>query len=163
MVIQQRLKAASDRQKSYADLKRKDIEYEVRDTVFLKVSPWTKILQFGKKGKPNPRFIEPYEILERIGPVAYRLALPPELAKLHNVFHVSMLRKYLYDESHILPVQDIQVQSDFSFNKDPKSILAREVKQLRNKQVPLVKILWQHHGIEEATWEPELTMRAQYL
>ena len=88
-VIQQSLKATSDRQKSYANLKRKDIEYKVRDTVFLKVSPLRKILKFGKKGKLSPKFIGPYDILERIGPVAYRLALPLELAKLHNVFHVS--------------------------------------------------------------------------
>ena len=140
-VIQKRLKAASDRQKSYADLKRKDIEYEVRDKVFLKVSPWRKILRFGKKGKLSQRFIRPYEILERIGSVAYRLALPPELAKLHNVFHVSMLRRYRSDGSHILPVQDIQVQSDFTFDEEPKAILDREVKQLQNKQVPLVKVL----------------------
>ena len=90
-VIRQRLKASSDRQKSYANLKRKDIEYEVGDKVFLKVSPWRKVLRFGKKGKLSPRFIDPYEVLERIGPVAYRLVLPPELAKLHDVFHVSML------------------------------------------------------------------------
>ena len=128
----------------------------------MKVSPWRKILRFGKKGKLTPRFIGPYEILERIGPVAYRLALPPELAKLHDVFHVSMLRSYRYDESHILRVQDVQMQSDFSYDEEPKSILAREIKQLWNKQVPLVKVLWQHHGREEATWEPEATMRAQY-
>ena len=97
-VIQQRLKATSDRQKSYADLKRKDIEYEVGDKVFLKVSPWRKVLGFGKKGKLSPRFIGPYEILERIGPIAYHLALPSELAKLHNVLDVSMLRKYRSDE-----------------------------------------------------------------
>ena len=160
-VIRQRLKAASDRQKSYADLKRKDIEYEVGDKVFLKVSPWRKVLRFGKKGKLSPRFIGPYEDLERIGPVAYRLALPP-LAKLHDVFHVSMLRKYRFDESHILPVQEIQVQENLSYNEEPKAILYREVKQLQNKQVSLVKVLWQHHGREEATWEPEVTMRAQY-
>ena len=141
-------------------MKRKDIEYEVGDKVYLKVSPWRKILWFGKKGKLSPRFIRPYEILERIGPVAYRLALPPKLAKLHNEFLVSMLQRYRFDESHILPVQDIKVQSDFTYDEEPKVILAREVKQLRNKQVPLVKELWQHHGIEEATWEPELTMRA---
>ena len=129
-IIQQRLKATSDRQKSYAHLKRNDIEYEVRDKVFLKVSPWKKVLRFGKKGKQSPRFIGPYEILERIGPVAYHLALPPKLAKLHNVFHVSMLRKYRSDESHILPVQDIQVQSDFTFDEEPKAILDREVKPL---------------------------------
>ena len=161
-VIRQRLKAASDRQKSYADLKRKDIEYEVGDKVFLKVSRWRKVLRFGKKGKLSPRFIGPYEVLERIGPVAYRLTLPPELAKLHNVFHVSMLRKYRSDESHILPVQEIQVQEDLSYDEEPKAILDREVKQLWNKQVPLVKVFWKHHGREEATWEPEVTMRAQY-
>ena len=129
----------------------------------MKVSPWRKILLFGKKGKLNPRFIEPYEILERIRPIAYCLALPSELAKLHNVFHVSMLQRYRFDESQILPVQDVQVKLDFTYDEEPKSILSREVKQLRNKQIPLLEILWQHHGIEEATWEQELTMRAQYL
>ena len=143
-------------------MKRKDIEYEVGDEVFLKVSMWRKILRFGKKGKLSPRFIGPYEILERIGHVAYRLALPPELANLHDVFQASMLRKYRSDDSHILPVQEVQVQQDFSYDEGPKAILAREVKQLRNKQVPLVKVLWQHHGRDEATWELEATMRAQY-
>ena len=161
-IIQQRLKAACDRQRSYANLKRNDIEYEVGDKVFLKVSPWKKILRFGRKGKLSPRFIGPYEILKRLGPVVYRLALPLELAKLHDVFHVSMLRRYRSDSSHILPVQDIQVQEDFTFDEEPKAILDREIRQLRNKQVPLVKVLWQHHGMEEARWEPELTMRVQY-
>ena len=87
----------------------KAIEYEVGDKVFLKVSSWRKILQFGKKGKLSPRFIGPYEILERIGPVEYRFALPLELVKLHNVFHVSMLRRYCFDELHILSIQDVQV------------------------------------------------------
>ena len=153
-VIQKRLKAASDRKKSYANLKMRDIEYEVGDKVFLKVSSWRKILRFGQKGKLSPRFIGPYEVLERIGPVAYSLALPPELA--------SMLWRYRSDESHILPVQEIQVQADVLYDEEPKAILARKVKQLRNKQVPLVKVLWQHHGREEATWDPKATMRAQY-
>ena len=83
------------------------MEFEVGDKVFLKVSPWKKILRFGRKGKLSPRFIDPYEILERVGPVAYRLTLPLELAKLHDVFHVSMLRRYCFDTSHILPVQDV--------------------------------------------------------
>ena len=161
-VIWKRLKTARDQQKSYADLKMKNIEYEVGDKVFLNVSPWRKVLGFGKKGKLSPRFIGPYEVLERIGPVAYLLALPPELAKLHDVFHMSMLRKYCFDELHILPVQEIQVQEDLSYDEKLKAILARDVKQLRNKQVSLVKVLWQHHGREEATWEPEATMRAQY-
>ena len=126
----------------------KEIDYEMGDKVFLKVSPWRKVLRFGKKGKLSPRFIGPYEVLERIGPMAYRLAIPLELAKLHDVFHVSMLRKYCYNESHILPVQEIQVQEDLSNDEEPTTILAREVKQLQNKQVPLVKVLWQHHGRE---------------
>ena len=135
------IEAASDRQSSYANLKRKDIEYEVGDKVFLKVSPWKKILRFGRKGKLSPRFISSYEILERVGPVAYRLALPLELAKLHDVFHLSMLQSYRSDTSHILPVQDIQVQEDFTFDEEPKAILDHEIRQLRNKQVPLVKVL----------------------
>ena len=130
--------------------------------MFLKVSPWKKILYFGRKEKLSPRFICPYEILERVGSVAYRLALPLELPKLHDVFHVSMLRRYRSDTSHILPIQDIQVQEDFTFDEKPKAILDREIRQLRNRQVPLVKVLWQHHGMEKATWEPESTMRVQY-
>ena len=115
-----------------------------------------------KKRKLSPRFIGPYEILQRVGPVVYRLALPLELSKLHDVYHVSMLRRYRSDTSHILPVQDIQVQEDFTFDEELKAILDREIRQLRNKQVPLVKVLWQHHCMEEATWEPESTMRVQY-
>ena len=127
--------------------------------MFLKVSPWKKILRCGRKGKLSPRFIGPYEILERVGPVAYCLALPLELAKLHDVFHVFMFRRYHSDTSNILPIQDIQVQEDFTFEEEPKAILDREIRQLRNKQVPLVKVLRQHHDMEEATWEPESTMR----
>ena len=129
-VIRQRLKDASDRQKSYANLKRRDIEYDAEDKVFLKVSPSRKILWFGQKGMLSPRFIGSYEILECVGPMAYRLALPPELSKLHDVFHVSMLRRYRSNESHILPVQEIQILEDLSYDEKPKAILAREVKQL---------------------------------
>ena len=93
-IIREILKVATDRQKSYADMKSKDIRYEVGEKVFLKVSPWKKVMRFGKKGRLNPRFIGPYEVIEKVGPVAYRLALPPDLEKIHNVFHVSMLRRY---------------------------------------------------------------------
>ena len=161
-IIRDCLKAASDRQKSYADLKRKEIEFQVGDKVFLKVSPWKKILRFGRKGKLSPRFIGPYEVTERVGPVAYRLALPPELEKIHNVFHVSMLRRYRSDPSHIVSPTEIEVRPDMTYEEEPIKILAREVKQLRNKSVALVKVLWQKHGMEEATWEPEEIMRKQY-
>ena len=126
-VIQQRLKVASDRQNSYAYLKRRDFEYEVGDKVFLKVSSWRKIPRFGKKGKLSPRFIGPYEILKQIDSMAYRLTLPLELTKLHNVFHFLMLWRYRSDGPHILPVQAVQVQVDFSYDEEPKAILAREV------------------------------------
>ncbi|KAG8474462.1 hypothetical protein CXB51_031417 [Gossypium anomalum] len=162
LIISESLKATSDRQKSYADLKRKDIEYRIGDKVFLKVSPWKKVLRFGRKGKLSPRFIGPYEVSERIGPVAYKLILPPELEKIHNVFHVSMLRRYRSDPSHIISPAEIEIKSDLSYEEEPIRILAREMKELRNKKVPLVKVLWLKHGIEEATWETKNSMKERY-
>ena len=135
-IIRESLKAASNRQKSYAGLKRRDIEYQVGDKVFLKVSPWKKILRFGRKGKLSLRFIGPYEISERVGLVAYRLLLPPELERIHNVFHVSMLRRYRSDPSHIISPSEVEIQPDMSYEEEPIRILAREVKELRNKKVP---------------------------
>ncbi|KAA3470516.1 DNA/RNA polymerases superfamily protein [Gossypium australe] len=137
--------------KSYADLKRKEIEFEVGDKVFLKVSPWKKVLRFGQKGKLSTRFIGPYEIIERIGLVGYRLALPPELDKIHNVFHASMLRRYRSDPSQVISPTEVEIQPDMTYTE--------ESKELRNQKVALVKVLWKKHGIEEATWEPEDTMR----
>ena len=93
-MIKERLKVAIDRQKSYADMKIKDVRYEIGEKVFLKVLPWKKVMRFRRKGKLSLRFIGPYEVIEKVGPVAYRLALPPDLEKIHNVFHVSMLRRY---------------------------------------------------------------------
>ncbi|KAG8503904.1 hypothetical protein CXB51_001877 [Gossypium anomalum] len=142
-IIRDCLKAASDRQKSYADLKRKGIE-------------------FGKKGKLSPRFIGPFEVIERVGPLAYRLALPIELEKIHNVFHVSMLRRYRSDPSHVISQTEVEIQPDMTYGEEPVKILAREVKQLRNKSIVLVKVLWNRHGVDEATWEPEEAMRKQY-
>ncbi|KAA3474331.1 Transposon Ty3-G Gag-Pol polyprotein [Gossypium australe] len=161
-LIRARLKEASDRQKSYADLKRKEFGFAVGDQVFLKVSPRKKVMRFGWKGKLSPRFIGPYRVLERVGPVAYRLELPLELERIHNVFHVSMLRRYRSDPSHIVPVEEIEVRPDLSFEEEPVQILDRDVKVLRRKSVLLVKVLWRNHGAEEATWEPEDAMRQQY-
>jgi hypothetical protein len=161
-LIRDKLKAAHDRQKSYADLKRKEIEFNVGDRVFRKVSPWKKVFRFGRKGKLSPRFIGPYEVIERVGPVAYRLELPQELEKIHNVFHVSMLRRYRSDPSHVLSTEAIELQSDLTFEEEPVEILAYDVKELRRKSIPIVKVLWRNHTTEEATWEPEETMRHQY-
>ena len=126
------------------------------------MSPWKKVLLFGRKGKLSPRFIWPYEIIERIGLVAYRLVLPPELDRIHNVFHVSMLRRYRSDLSHVISPIEVEIQPDMTYSEEPVKILTRETKELRNKKINLVKVLWQKHGIEEATWEPEEAMRKQY-
>ena len=158
-MIRERLKVSADRQKSYADLKRKDIQYEIGEKVFLKVSPWKKVLRFGKNGKLSPRFIGQYEMIEKVGLVAYRLALPPELEMIHNVFHVSMLRRYRSDPSHVVFSEVIELRPDLTYEEEPIEILAQEVKELWNKQIPLVKVLWRNHKIEEATWESEETIR----
>ena len=112
-------------------------------------------MKFGKKGKLSPRFIGPYEVIEKVGPVAYRLALPPDLEKIHNVFHVSMLRRYRSDSTHVVSSETIELRPDLTYEEEPVEILAREVKQLRNKKIPLVKVLWRNHKTEEATWESE--------
>ncbi|KAA3461544.1 reverse transcriptase [Gossypium australe] len=161
-VIRGCLKVALDRKKSYADLKRKGIEFQVGNKVFLKVSPWKKVLRFVRKGKLSSRFIGPYEVIERIGPVACRLALPSELENIHDVFHVSMLRRYRSDPSRVISPTEVEICSDMTYGEEPVKILDREVKQLRNKSIALVKVLWHRHGVEEATWEPEETMRVQY-
>ncbi|KAK8680680.1 hypothetical protein V6N13_109620 [Hibiscus sabdariffa] len=161
-LIRERLKAASDRHKSYADLKRREIEYAVGDRVFLKVSPWKKVMRFGRKGKLSPRFIGPYEIVERVGPVAYRLLLPPELQKIHNVFHVSMLRRYRSDPSHVMPVEEIELNPDLSYDEEPVEILASDSKVLQGRTIELVKVKWRHRGVEEATWERKEDMMEQF-
>ena len=111
-MIRERLKVTIDRKKSYADKKRKDIQYEINDKVLLKVSPWKKAMRCGKKGKLSPRFIGPYEVIEKVGPVAYRLALPPKLEKIHNVFHLLMLRRYRSDPSHVISLKTIEFRPD---------------------------------------------------
>ena len=128
----------------------------------MKISPFKGIIRFGKRGKLNPRYIGPYEILERVGKAAYRLALPPNLATVHNVFHVSMLKKYVPDKSHVLEQEPIEIHEDLSLPEKPVQILDFKVKTLRNKEIPLVKVLWRNQSVEEATWERESDMRASY-
>ena len=101
-VVRDNLKIARDRQKSYADNRRSDLQFEIGDRVFLKISPWKGVLRFGRRGKLRPRYIGPYEIIAIVGPVAFKLKLPPELSRIHDIFHVSMLRKYIPDPSHVL-------------------------------------------------------------
>ena len=161
-IIRDRLRVAQSRQKSYADTRRRPLEFMVGDFVFLKVTPKRGVSRFGIKGKLAPRFTGPFEIIERVGFLAYRLALPPQLSHVHNVFHVSMLRKYEPDPSHVIMWTEVPIQEDVSYEETPVQILEREVKALRRREIPLVKVLWQHHGVHEATWELESEMLERF-
>ena len=119
-------------------------------------------MRFGNKGKLAPRFIGPFEVLQRVGKVAYRLALPPNMDRVHNVFHVSMLRKYVSDPSHILSIEDVDLEENLVYEEHPVQILDRKIKELWNKSIPLVKVLWRNHKVEEATWETEQDMQNRY-
>ena len=123
-VIRERLKVATCRQKSYADMKRKDVCYEIGEKVFLKVSPLKKVMRFGRKAKFSPRFIGSYEVIEKVGPMANKLALPPELEKNHNVFHVSMLRRYRSNLSHVVSSRMIELRPELTYEEEPVEILA---------------------------------------
>lgn len=160
--IRERLKVAQDRQKSYADKRRKPIEFQIGDKVLLKVSPWKRVLRFGKKGKLRPRYIGPYKITEKIGAVAYQLELPEELKGIHNTFHVSNLKKCLVKEDIVIPVEDVTVDDKLNFVETPIAIAEHKVRKLRNKEVSLVLVYWDNsHGLE-ATWEVESEIRNKY-
>ena len=161
-LIQQRLLMAQSRQKSYANVRRRPLEFEVGDHVFLKVMPKMGVVGFGKRRKLSPRFIEPFEILERVGTVAYRLALPPSMIGVHEVFHVSMLRKYTPDPTHVVDWGQIEVDTDGTFKEGPVCLLDSRDQVLRRKTVTLVRVLWRHYGVEESMGEREDTMRATY-
>ncbi|RVW78911.1 Transposon Ty3-G Gag-Pol polyprotein [Vitis vinifera] len=150
-LMKERLKATQNRQKSYADNRRRDLEFEMGDHVFLKVSPMKSIMRFGRKGKLSPRFVGPFEVLERVGTLAYKVALPPSLSKIHNVFHVSTLRKYIYDPSHVMELEPIQIFEDLTYEEVPVQIVDVMDKVLRHVVVKLVKIQWNNHSIRETT------------
>ena len=142
-LIRQRLLTAQIRQKSYADVLRQPLEFEVGDHVFLKVMPKMGVVRFGKHG--------PFEILERVGTVAYRLALPPSMIGVHEVFHISMLRKYTPDPAHVMDWGQIKIDIDGTFEEGPVCILDSRDQVLRRKTVRLVRVLWWHCGVEEST------------
>ncbi|GJX81549.1 putative reverse transcriptase domain-containing protein [Tanacetum coccineum] len=150
-----RLLAARSRQKSYADVRRKPLEFEVGDKVMLKVSPWKGVVRFGKRGKLSPRYIGPFKILSRVGPVAYKLELPRELQGIHNTFHVSNLKKCLSDEDLIIPLDEVRIDEKLHFIEEPIEIMDREVKQLKQSRIPIVKVRWNSSRGPEYTWERE--------
>ncbi|GJY49302.1 hypothetical protein Tco_0439258, partial [Tanacetum coccineum] len=124
------IQAARDRQKSYAHLRRKPLEFQVGDKVMLKVSPWKGVIRFGKRGKLNPSYIGPFNILARVGTVAYRLELPEQISRVHSTFHVSNLKKCMADENLVIPLDEIQVNDKLNFIEEPVEIMDCEVKRL---------------------------------
>ncbi|XP_043701235.1 uncharacterized protein LOC122651765 [Telopea speciosissima] len=161
-LIQRRMKTAQSCQKSFADVRIRPLEFEEGDKMFLKVEPMKGVTRFGKKGKLTPRYVGPFEILERVGTVAYRVALPPDLTNIHNVFHVSMLKKYIADPSHILHYEPLQLKEDLSYEEEPVKILDRKEKVLWNRSVSLVKVQWKNNSGREASWEMEAELWDQY-
>ena len=154
-VIQTNLKAAQSRQKSYADKRRKPLQFEVGDHVYLRVSPTKGVQRFGLKGKLAPRYIGPFEILEICGPVAYRIQLPSRLAAIHDVFHISQLKKCVRVPEEIVEQQDLEVESDLSYVEHPMKILDTKERSTIRAKVKMYKIQWNNHTEEEATWEIE--------
>ncbi|GJY70263.1 putative reverse transcriptase domain-containing protein, partial [Tanacetum coccineum] len=138
--IRQRLQAARDQQRSYANVRRKPLEFQVGDRVMLKVSPQKGVIRFGKRGKLNPRYIRPFKILKRVDPVAYTLELPEELSNVHNTFHVSNLKKCLSDKSFVIPMKELRLDDKLNFVEEPIEIMDQEVKQLKQSCIPIVKV-----------------------
>ncbi|GJS20317.1 reverse transcriptase domain-containing protein [Tanacetum coccineum] len=160
--IKDRLKAVRDHQKSYADKRRKPLKFSVGDYVLLKVSPWKGVVRFGKKGKLTPKFVGPFEIIEKVGPVAYRLDLPEELNGVHDTFHVSNLNKCLDDLTLQVPLDEIQVDAKLNFVEEPLEILEREFKKLKRSRIAIVKVRWNSKRGPEFMWEREDQMKLKY-
>nr|GFB75882.1 putative reverse transcriptase domain-containing protein [Tanacetum cinerariifolium] len=156
------MQAARDRQKSYADLKRKPMEFQVGDKVILKVSPWKGVVQFGKQGKLNPMYVGPFKVLKEIGKVAYKLELPEELSRVHNTFHLSNLKKCHADEPLAIPLDGLHFDDKLHFVKEPVEIMDHEVKRLKRSRIPLVKVRWNSKRGPEFTWEREDQFKKKY-
>ncbi|KAD7477911.1 hypothetical protein E3N88_01047 [Mikania micrantha] len=160
--IRENLNTARSRQKSYADKRRKPLEFQVDDLVLLKVSPWKGVSRFGKKGKLAPRYVGPFKVLERVGKVAYRLELPEELSNVHPTFHVSNLKKCLADENLHIPLDEVRIDESMHFVERPVKIVDRDVKKLKNKRIPLVLVRWDSKRGPELTWEREDQMKTKH-
>nr|GEZ58166.1 putative reverse transcriptase domain-containing protein [Tanacetum cinerariifolium] len=149
------MQAAHDRQKSYADLKHNPMEFQVGDKFMLKLSPWKGVVRFGKGGKLNPRYVGPFKVLEKIGKVAYKLKLFEELNRVHHAFHVSNLKKCHADEPLAVPLDGLHFDDKLHFVEEPVEIMDREVKQLKQSRIPLIKVRWNSKRGPEFTWERE--------
>src|SRR5438132_723188 len=150
------------RQKSYADTRRRELTFHEGDYVYLKVSPMRGMRRFKVKGKLSPRFIGPFKILSRKGEVAYQLELPPQLSDVHDVFHISQLKKCLRVPEEQLPMEEVNVEEDLSYAEYPVKILETSERVTRNRSIKMCKVQWRHHSEEEATWEREEDLKAEF-
>jgi hypothetical protein len=149
--IQNNLKAAQSRQKSYADIRRRPLQFQVGDFVYLRVSPIRSVQRFGVKGKLAPRYIGPFKILEICGPIAYHLQLPPQLAAIYDIFHVSQLRKCVKVPTEVINSQAVEIEPDLTYIEHPIRILDTKERSTRRETIRMFKIQWNHHTDEEAT------------
>jgi len=161
-MIQEKMRVSQSRQKSYHDKRRKDIEFQVGDHVFSMVNHVTGVGRALKCRKLTPRFVGPFEIIEKVGVVTYLIALPTSLSNLHDVFHVSQLRKYVYDASHVIQMDDLEIRDNLIVEIWPVRIEDREVKHLRGKEIILVKVIWVGPTGESVMWESESRMKVSY-
>ncbi|GJU20806.1 hypothetical protein Tco_1154148 [Tanacetum coccineum] len=162
VLINKRIQAAQDRQKSYTDLKRKPMEFEVGDKVMLKVSPWKRVVRFGKRGKLNPRYVGPFKVLAKVGKVSYKLELPQELSRVHHTFHVSNLKKCYAAKPLVMSFEGIHVDDKLQFVEEPVEIMEREIKRLKQSRIPLVKVHWNSRRGPEFNWEREDSFKQKY-
>jgi hypothetical protein len=161
-IIRENLRVAQTRQKSYADNRRRPLEFEEGDYVYLKVSPLRGMRRFKVKGKLSPRYIGPFLIFRRVGEMAYQLELPDSLSDVHNVFHVSQLKKCLRVPEEQLPMEELSVQGDLTYTEYPIKILDILTRVTRNKVIKMCKVQWSHHGEDEATSEREEELRVDF-
>jgi hypothetical protein len=161
-MVKENLRVAQSRQKSYADHRRRELSFDVGDFVYLKVSPMRGLSRFKVRGKLAPRFIGPFKILEKRGAIAYQLELPPQLSDVHDVFHVSQLKKCLRVPEEQIPMEDLDAKEDLSYQEYPLRILETSKRVTRNKKIKMCKVQWSHHTEDEATWEREEELKAEF-
>jgi hypothetical protein len=161
-MVRENLRVTQSRQKTYADHRRRELSFEVGDFVYLKVSPMRSLCRFKVRGKLAPRFIRSFKILENRGEVAYQLELPPQLSAVHDVFHVSQLKKCLRVPEEQIPMEDLDAKEDFSYQEHPVRILETSKRVTGNKRIKMCKVQWSHHTEEGATWEREEELKAEF-
>jgi hypothetical protein len=161
-MVRKNLKVAQSRQKSYVD-KRRDLSFEVGDFVYLKVSPMRGTRRFKVKGKLDPRYVGPFKIVDHKGEVAYQLKLPPQLSNVHDVFHMSQLKKCLWVLEEQLPMEELDMGGDLTYSERPIKILDTTKWVTHSKVIKICKVQWSRHTKDEATWEREEELRTDYL